>query len=428
MAIIEYLDETHPEPPLLPHEPLGRARVRALALDIACEIHPLNNLRVLRYLVRDLKVDEDDKNRWYRHWVETGLEAVERQLAAQPAPRSATATRRRWPTAAWCRRSSTPSASSAGSTTCRTTMRVFEACMALPAFQRPQPSTARMPREPRGAAGGNARLADPRVAMPPRVGACMTTRAGGVSARAVRQHEPGPPVGDAPDAVRANRERFAEAMRRGRCSCGRCTATRVVRLDADSAAAPRRGADACVTTEPGVACTVLVADCLPVLLAAPHGARGRRGACGLARPGGGRARGARVDARVRGGAAASRADSCAWLGPCIGPRRLRGRRRRARGVRRRAARLRAAVASAASRAPTAQVAGRPGRPGARPAAARPACHASAAARWCTVQRPLTVLFVPARRRHRAHGRRGLDPQPLTPRRAPTAPRRRASAM
>jgi glutathione S-transferase len=59
--------------------------VRALALDIACEIHPLNNLRVLRYLTRDLKLSEDDKNRWYRHWVETGLEAVERQLAAQPA-------------------------------------------------------------------------------------------------------------------------------------------------------------------------------------------------------------------------------------------------------------------------------------------------------------------------------------------------------
>jgi maleylacetoacetate isomerase len=80
LAICEYLDETHPEPPLLPKDAAGRARVRALALDIACEIHPLNNLRVLRYLVRDLKVSEDDKNRWYRHWVETGLETVERQL------------------------------------------------------------------------------------------------------------------------------------------------------------------------------------------------------------------------------------------------------------------------------------------------------------------------------------------------------------
>jgi maleylpyruvate isomerase len=107
LAIIEYLDETHPEPPLLPADALGRARVRALAYDIACEIHPLNNLRVLRYLTRTLGVAEDDKDRWYRHWVETGLDAVERQLAAQPAP-TAMATRRRWPTARWCRRSSTP--------------------------------------------------------------------------------------------------------------------------------------------------------------------------------------------------------------------------------------------------------------------------------------------------------------------------------
>ena len=67
MAIIEYLDETHPLPPLLPATPLARAQVRALAQDIACEIHPLNNLRVLRYLVHDLKLSEDDKNRWYRH-------------------------------------------------------------------------------------------------------------------------------------------------------------------------------------------------------------------------------------------------------------------------------------------------------------------------------------------------------------------------
>jgi maleylacetoacetate isomerase/maleylpyruvate isomerase len=76
LAIIEYLDETHPEPPLMPADPLARARVRALSLDIACEIHPLNNLRVLRYLVHSMKVSEDDKNRWYRHWVETGLEVI----------------------------------------------------------------------------------------------------------------------------------------------------------------------------------------------------------------------------------------------------------------------------------------------------------------------------------------------------------------
>ncbi len=84
MAIIEYLDETHPEPALLPGDPLGRARVRALAQSIACEIHPLNNLRVLRYLVRELKVDEEAKNTWYRHWVRDGLLSFERQLALQP--------------------------------------------------------------------------------------------------------------------------------------------------------------------------------------------------------------------------------------------------------------------------------------------------------------------------------------------------------
>jgi maleylacetoacetate isomerase/maleylpyruvate isomerase len=71
-VIIECLDETHPTPPLLPATPAERARVRALALDIACEIHPLDNLRVLRCLVRDLKLSEDHKNRWYRHWVDPG--------------------------------------------------------------------------------------------------------------------------------------------------------------------------------------------------------------------------------------------------------------------------------------------------------------------------------------------------------------------
>jgi maleylacetoacetate isomerase len=83
-AIIEYLDELHPEPALLPATALERARVRALAQSIACEIHPLNNLRVLKYLVKELKVDEEAKNTWYRHWVRAGLESFERQLAALP--------------------------------------------------------------------------------------------------------------------------------------------------------------------------------------------------------------------------------------------------------------------------------------------------------------------------------------------------------
>jgi maleylacetoacetate isomerase len=84
LAIIEYLEETHPEPPLLPRHAADRAFVRSLALTIACEIHPLNNLRVLRYLVRNLKVSEDDKNAWYRHWCERGLASIETILARDP--------------------------------------------------------------------------------------------------------------------------------------------------------------------------------------------------------------------------------------------------------------------------------------------------------------------------------------------------------
>lgn len=85
VAIIEYLEETHPEPALLPASPLERARVRALALAIACDIHPINNLRVLRYLLGEMGLSEDQKNQWYRHWVETGMQAVEAMLVSSPA-------------------------------------------------------------------------------------------------------------------------------------------------------------------------------------------------------------------------------------------------------------------------------------------------------------------------------------------------------
>ncbi len=140
MAIIEYLDETHPEPALLPNDALGRARVRALAQSIACEIHPLNNLRVLKYLVKELKVDEDAKSAWYRHWVREGLLSFERQLVQQPQSRYC-----------W---GDTPSLADC----CLVpqifngkrfdvdldglprTMAAFDACMQLEAFQRAQPS------------------------------------------------------------------------------------------------------------------------------------------------------------------------------------------------------------------------------------------------------------------------------------------------
>ena len=81
LAIIEYLDETHPAPTLLPADALGRARVRAIAQAIACDIHPLNNLRVLRHLKREFGISDEQKDAWYRHWCELGLAAVEAMLA-----------------------------------------------------------------------------------------------------------------------------------------------------------------------------------------------------------------------------------------------------------------------------------------------------------------------------------------------------------
>lgn len=81
MAILEYLEETIPQPALLPTDAAGRARVRAIAQTIACDIHPLNNLRVRRYLKRDLHVDDTQRDVWYRHWVNVGLLAIENMLA-----------------------------------------------------------------------------------------------------------------------------------------------------------------------------------------------------------------------------------------------------------------------------------------------------------------------------------------------------------
>jgi maleylacetoacetate isomerase len=149
MAIIEYLDETHPAPALLPADALGRARVRALAQSIACEIHPLNNLRVLKYLTKTLEVSEDAKNTWYRHWVRDGLESFERQLEAVEAQRRAAGL----PGSIYCY-GATPTLADCclvpqifngkrfdvnfeGLTR---TMAAFDACMALEAFQKAQPS------------------------------------------------------------------------------------------------------------------------------------------------------------------------------------------------------------------------------------------------------------------------------------------------
>ncbi len=81
LAIIEYLDETFPHPPLLPAEPIARAQCRALAQVIACDTHPVNNLRVLQYLSGPLEIDEQPKMDWYRHWVELGFNAFEALLS-----------------------------------------------------------------------------------------------------------------------------------------------------------------------------------------------------------------------------------------------------------------------------------------------------------------------------------------------------------
>jgi maleylacetoacetate isomerase len=82
LALIEYLDETHPLPPLLPPDPLGRARVRAMAQAIACDIHPLNNLRVLQYLKNPLGHEQATVDTWIRHWIGEGFRALEQMAQA----------------------------------------------------------------------------------------------------------------------------------------------------------------------------------------------------------------------------------------------------------------------------------------------------------------------------------------------------------
>ncbi len=141
MAIIEYLDETHPDAPLLPRDPLDRAYVRALSQDIACEIHPLNNLRVLRYLTQELGVSDDNKDRWYRHWVETGLEVVERRLVGEG--RAGTFCFGDTPGMADCLL--VPQIFNAQRFKARldhvpTVLRIHEACMKLDAFAKTQPA------------------------------------------------------------------------------------------------------------------------------------------------------------------------------------------------------------------------------------------------------------------------------------------------
>jgi len=140
LATMEYLEEKYPQPPLLPHTPLDRAYVRSVALAVACEIHPLNNLRVLRYLVREMALPEEKKNTWYRHWVEQGLAQVEAGLVA--AGRFGRYTFADQVTVAdVC---IVPQIFNAQRFDCKldhvpTVMRIFNACMELAAFENARP-------------------------------------------------------------------------------------------------------------------------------------------------------------------------------------------------------------------------------------------------------------------------------------------------
>lgn len=140
LAIIEFLDETRPGPKLLPADPAGRARVRSLSMLVACEIHPVNNLRILKYLKDVLGHDQAAVDAWYRHWVAEGLAAFEAELAD---PRTGVYCHGDAVSMADC--CLVPQIFNAQRFKCDLspyprTMRVFEALMRLPAFDAAQPS------------------------------------------------------------------------------------------------------------------------------------------------------------------------------------------------------------------------------------------------------------------------------------------------
>jgi maleylacetoacetate isomerase len=140
LAIIEYLEETRPEPRLLPADAAGRARVRSLSLLVACEIHPLNNLRTLQHLKRALGQNEDQINGWYRHWIADGFTKLEADLGRGGAGRFCHGEA---PTMADCclvPQVFNAKRYSADLGPYPTLMRIFDACMKLEAFDRAQPS------------------------------------------------------------------------------------------------------------------------------------------------------------------------------------------------------------------------------------------------------------------------------------------------
>ena len=139
LAIVEYLDEAYPQVPLLPGSAADRAHLRAIALTIACDIHPLQNLRVLTYLSREFQVDEEKRNVWFRHWVKNGLEAVERMVARGKPGKFAVGDTPTLadifivPQLANARRVNTDLSGMP------TLLRIDENCQALPAFQQAAP-------------------------------------------------------------------------------------------------------------------------------------------------------------------------------------------------------------------------------------------------------------------------------------------------
>jgi maleylpyruvate isomerase len=142
MALIEYLDETHAEPKLLPRDAAGRARVRAIAQAIACDIHPLNNLRVLVYLEQTLKLDDAQHDAWYRHWIREGFAGIEAMLGDR---RTGLFCHGDTPTLAdICLVPQVFNAKRFGGEADLPAfpriLRVFEACMKLPAFDAAQPT------------------------------------------------------------------------------------------------------------------------------------------------------------------------------------------------------------------------------------------------------------------------------------------------
>ncbi|CAM3206230.1 maleylacetoacetate isomerase [Cupriavidus taiwanensis] len=142
LAIVEYLDEVHPEPKLLPGTALDRAYVRGLAQEIACEIHPLNNLRVLKYLKHTVGVTDEVKDAWYRHWIELGFASLQANLE-----RSGKAGRFCFgdtPTLAdLCLVPQVFNAQRFNIDVARypAIAKIYETCMALPAFQKAEPKS-----------------------------------------------------------------------------------------------------------------------------------------------------------------------------------------------------------------------------------------------------------------------------------------------